>query len=241
MRKRGRTGVACVLAILMALTFPLRVWDLNTIPPGLFIDEAGFAVDVQTILRGELRVYFPHTLGSEPLFDYLAVPFVALWNGTPLSIRLVSAVLGTLMVPVLYLAGKALWRERPGMGVWAGLTAAALWMVNYWPQSVNRIAFNVNALPLVLTLAVVAWLNWSHRPTRRRALRFGFLAGLTLATYLASRVTPALWLLLYLALLTDRRRGLQPTLPWALVARALTAAPLAVHFALLSTEGRRGG
>jgi len=230
--KPAKILIVVLLVLLLAATFSLRVWRLNTIPPGLFLDEAAYGQDVKEVLHGKLYIFFPRVLGHEPLFNYLAAPFVALWNGTPFAIRLVSALMGALMIPALFLAGMALWPERPYTGAWAGLTAAALWAANYWPQSVNRIAFHVNTMPLVVTLAIVAWLSWSHRPTRRRALLFGFLAGLTLATYLAARIMPLLCLLLYLALPARRRRDLRPTLGWALAAYLLAVAPLAVHFLL---------
>ncbi len=230
----GRTTVLVVvlLFVLMVLAFLLRVWHLNAIPPWLFSDEAAYGLDVREVIQGEFRVFFPRNLGREPLFNYLAVPFVALWDGTPVAIRLPSAIMGVLMVPALFLAGKALWRDRPGMGDWAGLAAASFWVVNYWPQSVNRMAFHVNTLPLILTLAVIAWLSWTARPTRGRALIFGFLAGLSLATYLAARITPLLWLLLYVALPLERRESLRPSLVWAFLAYLLATAPLGIHFVL---------
>jgi hypothetical protein len=224
--------IVLVLAILTVLTFLLRVWQLNTIPPGLFGDEAQAGIDVQAWLRGESAQLFPHHLGGETLYGYLSIPFVALWDGTPLAIRIISALMGALMIPALYLAGRALWRERPRMGTWAGLIAAALWMVTYWPQSVNRIGFQVNTQPLVVTLAVIAWLAWTYRPTRRRAVAFGILAALTLYTYPAARITPLLWPLLYMALPRDSRRGLRSTLLWAAAVFGATVTPLAVHFAL---------
>jgi 4-amino-4-deoxy-L-arabinose transferase-like glycosyltransferase len=232
--ERRVTSRWLVLALiaLTVLTFLLRVWQLNTIPPGLFGDEAQAGIDVQAWLRGESTQLFPHHLGGETLYGYLSIPFVALWDGTPLAIRIVSALMGALMIPALYLAGRALWREQPRLGAWAGLIAGALWMVGYWPQSVNRIGFQVNTQPLLLTLAVVAWLSWSYRPSRGRAATFGLLAALTLYTYPAARITPLLWLLLYTALPRDRRRGLRSTLLWAAAAFGVTAAPVALHFAL---------
>ena len=224
-----------VLALLLALTvlaFGLRVWDLNSTPPGLWWDEAGQGLDARDILQGDFRIFFPRSSGKEPLYVYLTAPFVALWDGEPIAVRFAGALLGALTVPALFLAGKALWRENPRKGLWAGLTAAAFWTTNYWAQSINRIGFRVNTLALVLTLAVVAWLNWTYRPTRRRAATFGVLAGLTLATYLAARITPLLWLLLYLTLPSRTRKALRATLPWALLALLLVAAPLLVHFAL---------
>lgn len=235
-RKQTRNLIMLALALLTALTFLLRVWDLNSIPPGLFGDEAQAGVDVQAWLRGESMQLFPHHLGGETLYGYLSIPFVALWDGTPLAIRIVSALMGALMIPALFLAALALWREGHECGIhaptWVGLIAAALWMVTYWPQSVNRIGFQVNTQPLLVTLAVVAWLAWTWRPTRGRAVAFGILAALTLYTYPAARITPLLWPLLYVALPRDRRQCLRSTLLWAAGAFAVTAAPVAVHLAL---------
>jgi hypothetical protein len=94
----------------------------------------------------------------------------------------------------------------------------------------GRIGFQVNALPLVLTLAVVTWMSYTQCPTRRRAIIFGLLAGLTMATYLAARVTPVLWILLYLALPKPVRRSLRTTLLWVWLAFCVAVAPLAIHF-----------
>lgn len=230
--RQTKALIVSALLLLTALTLLLRLWHLNTVPPGLFGDEAQAGVDVQAWLRGESMQLFPHHLGGETLYGYLSIPFVAVWDGTPLAIRIVSALMGALMIPALYLAGRALWREQPRMGALAGLIAAALWMVNYWPQSVNRIGFQVNTQPLLVTLAVVAWLAWTFRPTRRRAVVFGILAALTLYTYPAARIAPLLWPLLYVALPRDKRQGLRSTLPWAAGAFVAVVAPVAVHFAL---------
>lgn len=230
--RQTKALIISALVLLTALTLLLRLWHLNSIPPGLFGDEAQAGVDVQAWLWGESTQLFPHHLGGETLYGYLSIPFVALWDGTPLAIRIVSALMGALMIPALFLAGLALWREQPRTGVWAGLIAAALWTVSYWAQSVNRIGFQVNTQPLLVTLAVVAWLGWTWRPTRGRAVVFGILAALTLYTYPAARITPLLWPLLYVALPRGRRQSLRSTLLWAVTAFVVTVAPLAVHFAL---------
>ena len=186
----------------------------------------------RSLLNGQFRVFFPSAMGKEPLYIYLTTPFVAAWDGEPFAVRLAGALLGALMVPALYAAGRALWPARPTIGLWSGVIAAGLWTVNFWPQSINRIGFQVNPFPLILTLAVIGWLNYTRRPTRRRAIFFGLMAGLTLTTYLAGRITPLLWVLLYVALPRPKRQALRPTLLWALLIGCLIAAPLAIHFAL---------
>jgi 4-amino-4-deoxy-L-arabinose transferase-like glycosyltransferase len=221
-----------LVAALTGLTLLLRAWDLNAVPPWLWWDEATQGLDARALLAGQFRVFFPSAMGKEPLYIYLTVPFVAAWDGEPAAVRIAGALTGALMIPTLYYAARALWPRRPVLGMWTGVAAAGLWTTNFWPQSINRIGFQVNPFPLILALAVIAWLNYTRRPTRRRALVFGALAGLTLTTYIAARITPLLWVLLYLALPRPQRRALRPTLPWAIVLAGLVIAPLALHFAL---------
>jgi 4-amino-4-deoxy-L-arabinose transferase-like glycosyltransferase len=226
----SRWAIPAILLLMVGFTLLVRVWHLNSIPPWLWADEAAQGLNARDLLAGRLQAFFPRGMGQEPLYAYLTAPFVAAWDGQPFAVRIVGALLSVLMVPALYLAARALWRDRPYAGVWAGVAAAGLWAVNFWPQSMGRIGFQVNTLPLVLTLAVVSWLCYTENPSRRRAITFGLLAGLTLATYLAARITPLLWILLYLALPRPKRRLLRNTLPWALLAFGITLAPLAIHF-----------
>jgi len=228
-RAVGRSPRLLVIA-LMALTLLLRTWELDRVPPWLWFDEAGNGLDARELLQGQFRLFFPRSLGKEPLYNYLITPFVAAWDGTTLAVRLPAALLGVLMVPALYIAGRALWQDNRRQGSVAGLTAACLWAINYWPQSVNRIGLRVNTLPLLLTLAIAAWLLWTRRPDRRRAIFFGALAALTLYTYLAARAALLLWPLLWWTLSARRRQALRPTVGWAMLAFGLTLAPLAGYF-----------
>ena len=215
---------------LMALTLVLRTWELDRVPPWLWFDEAGNGLDARELLHGQFRLFFPRSLGKEPLYNYLITPFVAAWDGTALAVRLPAALLGALMIPALYIAGRTLWQDNRRQGTVAGLAAAGLWAINYWPQSVNRIGLRVNTLPLLLTLAIVAWLLWTRRPDRRRAMFFGALAALTLYTYLAARATLLLWPSLWWTLPARQRQALRSTVGWVALAFGLTLAPLAGHF-----------
>ena len=210
-----RWVIPAILLLLAGFTLFLRAWRLNSIPPWLWADEAAQGLNARDLLTGHLQAFFPRGMGQEPFYAYLTTPFVAAWDGQPFAVRIVAALLSALMVLALYLAARALWRDRPYAGVWAGVAAAGFWATNFWPQSMGRIGFQVNTLPLILTLAVVFWLCYTQQPTRRRAITFGLLAGLTMATYLAARITPVLWILLYLALPKPKRQLLRTTLPWA--------------------------
>lgn len=229
-QRAARGAIPVILLLMTGVTLFLRAWRLNSIPPWLWADEAAQGLNARDLLAGHVQAFFSRGMGQEPLFAYLTAPFVAAWDGQPFAVRIVGAILSVLMVPALYTAARALGRDRPYAAVWAGVAAAGLWVTNFWPQSMGRIGFQVNTLPLMLTLSVVFWLSYTHRPTRRRALSFGLLAGLTMATYLAARITPLLWAFLYLALPKAARRSLRGTVGWALLAFCGAVAPLVIHF-----------
>ena len=220
-----------IVLTLVTLTLMWRLVWLNTIPPHLYYDEAGQGLDARDVLHGIARAFFPRSMGKEPLYIYLSVPFVAVADTTPIAVRLPAALLGALTGMALFVAARALWGARIRAGIAAGVVAAALWMVNYWPHSVNRLGFRVNAFPVLLVLALAAWANWIRRPDRGRALHFGLLAGWTVLTYLAARITPVMWIVLFIvAVPPSRRRQLWPTVPWVFLGGVLGAAPLVLHF-----------
>ncbi len=218
-----------LLALVLG-TLVLRTVALDRVPPHLYYDEAGQGLDAREVFHGAVRGFFSRSMGKEPLYIYMSVPFVAAADTEPIAVRVAAAILGALTVAALFYLARALWSESPAQGAWIGLLAGAFWAVNYWPHSINRLGFRVNTLPLLLTLAMTAWVLWLRRPSRGRAWTFGLLAGGTLLTYLAARVTLVLWGGLLLLLTPSQRRRLWPSVPWAVAAFLLGAGPMLVHF-----------
>ena len=226
-----RTQVVFIL-VLLFVAFALRGWTLDSIPPGLDYDEAGQGLDARDVLHGHVRVFFPRSMGKEPLYIYLTVPVVALGDRSPWAVRAVAALLGTWTVLGLYTVARSLFPSSLSTGTFVGLVAAGLWVVNYWPQSINRLGFRVNTLPFVLLWALVSWERWVRNPSPRRALLWGIWAGLTLLTYLSARATLLLWPVLYVTTLSpEERRRLRPSMPLALLAASLVAGPMFIHLA----------
>ena len=100
----NRRSILIVLLLvgLVGATLLLRTWSLNSLPPGLWWDEA-----TQGRMRGICSMassvsFFTRAEGKEPLYIYLTAPFVAVWNGQPFAVRLAGALLGALMVSALY-------------------------------------------------------------------------------------------------------------------------------------------
>lgn len=202
-----------MLAGILLVAALLRLWDVGTLPPGLYRDEAFNGLDAQRVLQGRLPLYFPANNGREPLFVYLQAPFVALLGPSTLALRLPAALSGLATVPATYLLGRALY------GPLAGLLGAWVVAVTFWPVALSRIGLRAVALPLLaalfLWLALRAW----ERPSRPGFVAAGLLLGLTAYTYPAARLIP-LALLLVLAHLLWRGRRL-PRQAWLLPGTAL--------------------
>ncbi len=209
-------------AIVLAVTLlgaTLRLYKLGEVPPGLYHDEAFNGLDALRVLAGERPIFFTANNGREPLFLYGMALSMALLGRTPLAVRLVAAVLGTLLVPVTFGMARTLFNK------WIGLWSAFLIAVLPWPVNLSRIGLRAISLPLTLALAVWVW--WPAREGQtphcraRRALG-GALFGLSLYTYTAARFIIVVALIYVLVQWWADRKSLKAVLE-PLFVPALTA------------------
>lgn len=221
---RAKASEWSLLLLIVAVAAVLRFAGLGDLPPGLYRDEAYNGLDAVQVLRGTTPVFFEANNGREPLFIYLIAAAVAALGHTPVAIRIVAAILGTLTVPAAY----ALFRALYGRSV--ALLGAATLAITVWPIQLSRIGFRAVALPLFTALAL--WQLWEGVRTGKvwRFALAGLLYGASFYTYLAARFTPvalAVWLLL-------RGRRHAPPIRWrnglifAIVA-LLVLTPLAAY------------
>lgn len=123
-----------VLAGILLLAAFLRLWNLDTLPPGLAHDEAYNGLDALSLLDGEnfpifyegwelyalnahegrpvqetqTPIFFEGNFGREPLHIYLMAISLRLFGATPFALRLVPALAGVLAVYMTYLAAAVL-------------------------------------------------------------------------------------------------------------------------------------
>ena len=193
---------AALAVILLAATF-LRLYQLDTLPPGLTHDEAGHGHDAVAIAQGARPIYQTVGYGREPLYDYLAAGLIALGSPTVIALRLVSVMAGLATLLLTFA-----WVHRAIDGPTA-LLATALQAASFWSLAVSRQALRSSLLPALFTgalylfwHAVYAPPHWTWRQRGAVLALFAALLGATLYTYIPARV---LWLLfpaflLYLAL-----------------------------------------
>lgn len=230
------------MIVILWLALFLRVWQLDTLPPGLHYDEAFNGTMARDVLRGINRpVFFTPNFGEEPLHIYTEALLFSLLGESPWTIRLVSAIFGVIFVAALYAAARALF---PKSG-WAALVSAFIAATLYWAINFSRIGIETNGLPMLLTLSAAALGHTYRKMSWQWVVSAGFLIGATLYTYLASRLWLAAVFLWFAYLFVFHRASIRAHFSrWVVIGlvAVLTLAPLISFFAVnpVAFAGRSG-
>jgi 4-amino-4-deoxy-L-arabinose transferase-like glycosyltransferase len=221
-----------ILALILALAAFLRVYRLDTVPPGLTHDESAHLQDARRIWEGARPIYLQTANGREPFFDYVTAPLVGLF-GLSIAVGRVSSVLwGLALIVVTYLALK-----QP-LGEEGALAVALLMAVSFWSLSTSRQALRSITMPVLFAGATALFWRGLYADERRRRwgcfAAAGALLGLDFYTYMPARAMWAVLVLFWLSLaLTDRRRFVASWRGVALmlVVMVAMAAPLLIYLA----------
>jgi 4-amino-4-deoxy-L-arabinose transferase-like glycosyltransferase len=221
-------AVWLALGLLLVSAF-FRLYRLDTVPPGMFVDVASNGLDIRDVLSGHLAVFFPRNYGREALFIYVQALLVAGAGPHLIVMTFASAAMGMLTVALS-------WRLFTSMFGWrVGLLAATLLAVSFWYVDISRFGLRTNSLPPLL-VATLYMLWRTLRTGRSRYAVFGGVAlGLSLYTYIASRLLPLLIVLIWLAEWRSARKQWRPLALLVLVSLAVFA-PEGVYFVQHSQE-----
>lgn len=182
---------------LLLLAFFLRVYQLDSLPPGLTHDEANHAHEALEVLSGIYRYYFPLGYGREPLYAYLLAGWMGLVGVSQFTLRLLLCIGMVITNGAVY--G---WVDKAFNRKIALLTLAIL-SIGWWPLVASRQALRSGLLPLItIGLAAGTYAIWQQAQKDQAIGRFfsrvwvpiigiALLIGLMLHTYIAARV---LWL-----------------------------------------------
>ncbi|MCB0117135.1 MAG: glycosyltransferase family 39 protein, partial [Caldilineaceae bacterium] len=236
---RARAALLAVLLGLLALSLALRLWRLDAIPPGFFIDEGAYGVDALDVLNGKHSPFFPRNYGREGLMIYAIAGAIEIFGRTILAVRLPSALAGALAPVTVYWLAQILFADdrRPHRARWIGITAAAAMAVSTWLVLMSRGTIRANFLMLLLPLALgFLWRGIERKSLWRMAVA-GALIGVLAYTYIAARFVPIFLLIFgatFIFSATGMRGAWQRWRQWVAfgVAALVTATPLLVYFAM---------
>jgi len=208
------------------LAFILRCWQLGE-AVHFFVDEVNFMSAVMYFdsdFNAPLLSPFSGLTAFPWLFPYLQAGTVGMFGHNLWGLRAVSAVMGTLTIPALYLLAKALFDKKTAL-------LAALLLAVFPPHiHFSRLAINNIADPLFGTLAL-AFLARGLTTNRRLDYAIGGVSlGLTQYFYEGGRLLyPPLvltWLALGAFLWRDRLLGHGRGIALAWLAALIVAAPI---------------
>jgi 4-amino-4-deoxy-L-arabinose transferase-like glycosyltransferase len=177
-----------LVALITLVAASLRLYRLGEIPPGLAGDTAYKGIAADRILAGDHPIYFEESWGGiEPMYMYLLAGLFKLLGSTPLAIKMLSAIIGIITVPLLYLVTRDLFHSS---GI--GLLASAFLAISYWHVSYSRLGWEIILGPPFVILTM--YLLWRALKTSRRRdfIWAGLTLGASLYTYQALRFLPVL-------------------------------------------------
>jgi 4-amino-4-deoxy-L-arabinose transferase-like glycosyltransferase len=232
-----------LLILIVLVGAALRLYQLDAVPPGFQFDEAYNALDAAHVLElglssqrrietGEWQIFFPANGGREPLYTYWQALLFALLGENLFALRLASALVGVLTLPLAFGAVRYLFRSHPRANG-LGLLTAGFLAVSFWHLHFSHYAIRAVLLPPILLATL--WVFWYGQATGRP---WAFLAaGLGLAagayTHPAARFLPLLLILFSLSeIMIDRtnlRRQITSLVLAGLVSLVLFL-PLGLYF-----------
>ncbi len=235
-------GVVPFLLFGVIVGAALRFANLAGVPPALNQDEAIYGYDAYSLLlTGRDHLGHPFTLAaletfgdwSSPLLTFLEIPAIALFGLSVGTARGVSALVGVLAIPVMYLLAVELFGRRSIGAVTAWLVALLPWHVH-----LSRWAIIPTVVPTMVALTLFLLARAAHHRSQRLIVAASAVAGLTVLAYHAMEpYVPLLGILFVFVYLRDLLKIKPEALLYAVLVLVLIAGP-ALYLTYFDPGGR---
>lgn len=185
----------------------LRFTNLANNPPGLTVDEVSTGINAYSILktgRDEYGNFLPISFKSlgdykPPFYIYLTALSINFFGLNEFSVRLPSALIGTLTIPFVYFLFRELTKDKRIVIVGTTLFAISVWHIYY-----SRLALEPSVAMSLVVLGVLTFWKMIDSGKSSWAIGSALFFGLSVYTYHSERVfVPLLMLLL---ILLNRRK-----------------------------------
>lgn len=148
----------------LILSLGVRIIGLEKSPNTLNHDESSLGYNAYSLLQTGKDEYgnsWPISLRSfndykPALYAYLSIPAIYLWGLNQSSVRLVSAIFGTISLWFWFLIFKKISKEKNSKVLLAGLLISFL----PWRLHFSRVAFESNLATAFFLMMVWCLLNW---------------------------------------------------------------------------------
>lgn len=145
-----RKRVIIFLLIIIALAVFFRFWNLDSIPPGLYPDEAINGNDALISLKDfSYKLFYPENNGREGLFIWLLSLSLGVFGPSIVALRMVPALFGVLTVLGVYFLSRTLLSDIKHSKAVALLSSFFL-AISFWHVNFSRIGFRAILVPFLL-------------------------------------------------------------------------------------------
>ena len=190
---KGKTELWVFLLIIAVAIF-FRFYQIDVIPPGLWVDEAMNGTDALHVVDDrDPKIFYPDNNGREGLF--ISIQGLSVWafGNEAWALRVVAGLFGVLTVAGLYILTKELFSSWHIGAISAFLLATSFWHVNF-----SRISFRAIMLPFIIVWAVYFLWKGIKKSHFSDFIAAGIFAGLGFYTYLSYRVAPLIFLAIFI-------------------------------------------
>jgi 4-amino-4-deoxy-L-arabinose transferase-like glycosyltransferase len=186
-----------IFSAILILGILVRFYALGSVPAGLNQDEASMGYDAYSLLhygidRNGMRNPVQMVAwgsGQNALQAYVTMPFIAAFDLSVFSIRLVPALFGLCSLMIFY------WLARKIAGRRLAIVALFLLAISPWHIVLSRWALESNFLPGVILIAIALLVRAQESP-RLLYLSFAFFA-ISLYAYSTAYAFVPVFLALY--------------------------------------------
>ncbi len=227
--KENWREVIAVMAIVL-VGFVLRAYDIGYHPYPWSGDEFSIGTEGRRILNGNVTDFYSTGWSGQPNWSFVGNALaLRVWGENIVSIRMISVLTGSLSILTVYLLARELFNSRIGL-IAAGFLAGFPYHLHFSRLGVHNI---VDSLTVTLTLWLV--LRAARKGNKLAYVLAGIASGLTIYTYVGSRLVLALAFGTGLILLLNHRGFLKEN--WRQILTffgvlILTMGPMAFYFAI---------
>jgi len=181
-----KNKVLLFLLIIIAVASFFRIWQLSSIPPGLYPDEA---INGNEAILNRGKLFYPENNGREGLFINLIALSFLIFGVSVFSLKIVPAIIGILTVLGLYLLTKELFTqyyENRSRSI--ALLASFFLAISFWHTNFSRIGFRAILLPFILVFSFYFLFKGFRTKKIQDFIFSGLIFGLGFYTYISFRM-----------------------------------------------------
>ena len=197
---KANRGEFRILSLVLGMAFLLRTISLTTHPYPWSGDEASIGIEARRILNGEITNFFDTGWSSQPNWSFVPTAITEMIFGQNiLAVRLTSALTGTLAVLFVYLSARVLF--NPTIALMAGAFLATL------PFHVHFSRIGVNNVMDSFMSSLLFWLiaKALKDDDRRFYYSSGIVGGLSIYTYIGTRLALIIGVIIFLFVIVKQR------------------------------------